>query len=81
MPLISPYPAAVHNVPALQADNPQSILLNGHGFYQDCALGPGGNTKNISCDVTSQWVPKGRSVQNPFAAATNPGEPPFTLRL
>ncbi|GAB4813291.1 hypothetical protein N2152v2_000337 [Parachlorella kessleri] len=55
------------------ADNPQSLLLNGHGFYQDCALGPGGNMKNITCDVTSQWVPKGRSVQNPFAAATNPG--------
>jgi hypothetical protein len=49
----------------LQADNPQSILLNGRGFYQDCMLGPGGNTKNITCNATSQWVPPGRSALQP----------------
>ena len=55
---------------------PQSILLNGHGFYGDCALLDGGNfLVDPKCNVTRQWVPPGRSSVLPYNAPSNPGAP------
>lgn len=55
---------------------PQSIMLNGHAFYGDCALLEGANTAVApKCAVTHQWLPPGRSSVLPFAAANNPGRP------
>jgi hypothetical protein len=60
---------------------PQSILLNGHGFYGDCNMLAGSNTVVApKCNVTTQWVPPGRSNILPYAPATNPGAfPPAHL--
>ena len=53
---------------------PQSILLNGHAFYGDCALLEGTNTATAPrCSVQHQWLPPGRSSVLPFAPSTNPG--------
>lgn len=55
-------------------DLPQAVLLNGHGFYEDCELLGAGNTATpISCDATQQFVPPGRSKILPFNDPTNPG--------
>eukprot|EP00884_Botryococcus_braunii_P009161 jgi/Botrbrau1/18246/Bobra.0844s0001.1 len=55
-------------------DLPQSVLLNGHGFYEDCELLGAGNTATpISCDATEQYIPAGRSKILPFNDPTNPG--------
>lgn len=53
--------------------NPQAVLINGRGFYGDCALGPAGNSTPINCSVASYWVPPGRTTQQPWASATNAG--------
>lgn len=53
--------------------NPQSILMNGKGYYGDCALGPYGSSDPPTCDVSSQWVAGSRSPQQPEASETNPG--------
>ena len=59
---------------------PQSILLNGHGFYGDCALLDGGNfLVDPKCNVTRQWVPPGRSSVLPYNAPSNPGAQPCLL--
>ncbi|KAK9907756.1 hypothetical protein WJX75_009340 [Coccomyxa subellipsoidea] len=53
---------------------PQSITLNSHGFYGDCDLLAGTNTAIApKCNVTTQWVPPGRSKFLPYSAVTNPG--------
>ena len=58
---------------------PQSILLNGHGFYGDCALLDGGNfLVDPKCNVTAQWVPPGRSSILPYNAPSNPGARSFS---
>ena len=55
---------------------PQSTLLNGHGYYGDCALLGGANTAiPPKCNVSLQWVPPGRSSVLPFASPENPGMP------
>ena len=53
---------------------PQSVLLNGYGYYGDCALLAGSNTAIApKCNVTLQWVPPGRSSVLPYNAPSNPG--------
>ncbi|CAL8462933.1 g2467 [Coccomyxa elongata] len=53
---------------------PQAILLNSHGFYGDCDLLAGSNTViPPKCNVTTQWVPPGRSKILPYASGNNPG--------
>lgn len=53
---------------------PQSTLLNGHGYYGDCALLAGSNTEIApKCNVTLQWVPPGRSSVLPYNSPRNPG--------
>lgn len=54
-------------------NNPQSLLINGRGFYGDCAIGPGGSTALPNCTVPQYWVPPGRSTVQPQASAVNPG--------
>lgn len=54
---------------------PQSTLLNGHGFYGDCALLAGSNTAIApKCNVSLQWAAPGRSSVLPYNADANPGE-------
>ncbi|KAG1672998.1 hypothetical protein FOA52_005928 [Chlamydomonas sp. UWO 241] len=55
--------------------NPQAILLNNHGFYADCELfaGSGGSTGPPTCDPKDFTVAAGRSAQQPWASAFNPG--------
>ncbi len=53
---------------------PQSTLLNGHGYYGDCAMLAGSNTAVApKCNVTLQWVPPGRSSVLPYNSPSNPG--------
>ena len=54
-------------------DSPQSALINGQGYYGDCNLLLGGNTKAPTCNVTVGSVPPGRSALNPQAAQSNKG--------
>ncbi|KAK9792751.1 hypothetical protein WJX73_006180 [Symbiochloris irregularis] len=58
---------------------PQSLLINGHGMYQDCVI-PGGlgdvaGSANYSANCSVQYydIPPGRSVQQPEADPNNPG--------
>ena len=51
----------------------QALLINGMGYFGDCALGPGGSKTPINCSVADYSVPPGRSAQQPWATATNPG--------
>lgn len=69
----SPLPAPPPPPPPLQVGNPQSILLNGNGFYQDCAINSITSTTPPACNVTALWVPPSRSALNPFASSVNPG--------
>jgi L-ascorbate oxidase len=76
MPLNRPfYPSFATNTSGawIWADNPQSVLINGHGFFEDCSLGPAGNMVPIPCNVTTKAVPAGRSTQNPTTSEGNPG--------
>ena len=53
---------------------PQSILLNGKGFFQDCNLLDGNNTStDIACNVSTLAVPSGRSRLLPWASPSSPG--------
>ncbi len=62
---------------SVQVAVPQAITLNSHGFYGDCELLQGTNTViPPKCNVTTQWVPPGRSKFLPYAAGTNPGQSP-----
>lgn len=54
-------------------DNPQSILINGQGYYDDCKLRQGGTSQPISCNVTQTSIPPGRSLANPQAGQANQG--------
>ena len=52
---------------------PQSVLLNNRGIFYDCAMGPLGNTKPISCNPQAQYIAPGRSAAQPWASPTNQG--------
>lgn len=59
----------------MQVAVPQAITLNSHGFYGDCDLLAGSNTAiPPKCNVTTQWVPPGRSKILPYASGNNPGQ-------
>lgn len=60
-------------------DLPQSVLLNGKGFYGDCALLQGGNSNPLMCNVTTASVPAGRSAINPQTTQANQGALPNFL--
>lgn len=53
--------------------NPQSTLINGKGFYGDCTLNPGFGGGAAACSPSVFTVPPGRSPQQPWASALNPG--------
>ncbi|KAL4433040.1 hypothetical protein ABPG77_006467 [Micractinium sp. CCAP 211/92] len=56
-------------------NNPQSLLINSRGCYLDCALGPGGSKNPVNCSIpaANYWIGPGRSAQQPWASAVNPG--------
>ena len=54
-------------------DLPQSVLLNNRGIFYDCAMGPLGNTKPVSCNPQAQYIAPGRSAAQPWASPTNQG--------
>lgn len=62
-------------------DNPQSILINGQGYYDDCKLRQGGTSQPISCNVTQTSIPPGRSLANPQAGQANQGCTHYNLTV
>ena len=58
--------------------NPQSVLLNGMGFYGDCALLSFFANGTVPCNVTTVSVNNSASVQQPQASTTNPCAPWMT---
>ena len=57
---------------------PQSTLLNGHGYYGDCAVLSGSEAGAVDppvCNATLHYVPPGRSSVMPWQAPDNPGTP------
>ncbi|KAL3136665.1 hypothetical protein ABBQ38_005906 [Trebouxia sp. C0009 RCD-2024] len=58
---------------------PQANLINGKGFYGDCALIGGlGNVAGVAtvdptCNVTTGIIAAGKSKQQPWATPSNPG--------
>ncbi|KAL3145498.1 hypothetical protein ABBQ32_003322 [Trebouxia sp. C0010 RCD-2024] len=58
---------------------PQANLINGKGFYGDCALIGGlGNVAGVAtvdptCNVTTGTIASGKSKQQPWATPSNPG--------
>jgi hypothetical protein len=49
--------------------------VNGKGYYADCPLfpGTGGGAAPPTCTPKDFTVPPGRSAQQPWASANNPG--------
>ncbi|KAL4428183.1 hypothetical protein ABPG75_002272 [Micractinium tetrahymenae] len=56
-------------------NDPQSLLINSRGCYLDCALGPGGSKDPVNCSIpaANYWIGPGRSAQQTWASAVNPG--------
>ena len=52
---------------------PQSVLINGRGFYGDCQFQPD-TFAPAPCNVTAAIIPPGESPQQPQASLYNPGE-------
>ena len=53
---------------------PQSILMNGQGYYGDCQLNKAGGATLLPCNVTTVSVSPDESQQQPWASASNPGD-------
>ena len=59
--------------PVISAGLPQSIIMNGQGFYGDCQLNPVNGAASLPCNVTAATVKPDESQQQPWASAANPG--------
>ena len=53
---------------------PQSIIMNGQGYYGDCQLNPAGGAALLPCNVSAVTVKPDESQQQPWASASNPGD-------
>lgn len=76
MPLNRPFDAARQTKDSggwSWVSNTQALLINGRGYFPDCAIRPGGSTALPNCSLTQWWVPPGRSAVQPWASAVNPG--------
>ncbi len=62
------------SVTAAAAGLPQSIIMNGQGYYGDCQLNPAGGAALLPCNVTAVTVKPDESQQQPWASASNPGD-------
>ena len=68
MPLNRPFDAARQTKDSggwSWVSNPQALLINGRGYFPDCAIRPGGSTALPNCSLTQWWVPPGRSAVQP----------------
>lgn len=76
VPAVSAVPHGLTSgVPPPPPPSWQSLLINSRGCYLDCALGPGGSKDPVNCSIpaANYWIGPGRSAQQPWASAVNPG--------